>query len=89
MSWADFLPAERFFMDEKYIRKRVSQIYSLSYGGGMIDMFTALIVELLNEVPAQQSVQRTCPNCCGEKYVESLDGTRVNCEVCGGTGQSR
>lgn len=39
---------------------------------------------------AQQSVQRTvCPNCCGEKYAESLDGTRVNCEVCGGTGNSR
>lgn len=30
-----------------------------------------------------------CPNCGGEKYVERLDGTRINCEACGGTGQSR
>lgn len=30
-----------------------------------------------------------CPNCSGEKYVERLDGTRVYCEVCGGTVNSR
>lgn len=41
-------------MDETYIRKRVSQVYSHSYGGGMIDKFTALMVELLKEEAAQQ-----------------------------------
>lgn len=44
-------------MDEAYIRKRVSQIYAQSWGGGMINKFTALIIELLNEQDAQQSVQ--------------------------------
>ena len=46
-------------MDETYICKRVSQTYSQSYGGGMIDKFTALIIELLAEQAAQHSVQRT------------------------------
>lgn len=36
-------------MDEKYIRRRVSQIYSQSWGGGMINKFTALIFQLLDE----------------------------------------
>jgi len=49
-------------MDEKYIRQRVTQVYSQSYGGGMIDKFTALIVELLNEQAAQQSVRADLPS---------------------------
>lgn len=46
-----------------------------------------LICNALNA--AQQGVRQTCPNCCGEKYVESLDGTRFNCEVCDGIGTIR